>query len=43
VPEILEKRCGKAKSGLMLAPANAQAVSAIFPHIVKFLKVLSPE
>jgi hypothetical protein len=25
MPEILEERFGRAKSGLMLAPANAQA------------------
>jgi hypothetical protein len=29
MPEILEKRFARAKSGLMLAPANTQAVAVL--------------
>jgi len=32
MPEILEKRFGRAKSGLMLARANAQALKVFELH-----------
>jgi hypothetical protein len=34
MPEILEERFERAKSGLMLAPASAQALKAIFPQVI---------
>jgi hypothetical protein len=42
MPEILEERFGRAKSGLMLAPASAQALKAIFPQVITDLEMLPP-
>jgi hypothetical protein len=39
IPEILEERFARAKSGLMLAPANTQAVFAISSEILAYNKV----
>jgi hypothetical protein len=36
--EILEERCGRAKSGLMLAPAKTQALPISEPEIIKCLE-----
>jgi len=35
MPEILEERCGRAKSGLMLAPADAQAATSTLFSAIK--------
>jgi hypothetical protein len=40
MPEILEECFARAKSGLMLAPANAQALDASFPQIITDLDML---
>jgi hypothetical protein len=44
LPEILEERFGRAKSGLMLAPANTQAnaqvLTTTFPQVINSLKML---
>jgi hypothetical protein len=40
MPEILEERFARAKSGLMLAPANAQALNATFPQVITDLEML---
>jgi hypothetical protein len=40
MPEILEERFERAKSGLMLAPASAPALKAIFPQVITDLEML---
>jgi hypothetical protein len=40
MPEILEERFGRAKSGLMLAPANTQAFASLLNLIVTYLENL---
>jgi hypothetical protein len=39
MPEILEERFGRAKSGLMLAPAKTQALLYYDNAIINYLKM----
>jgi hypothetical protein len=41
MPEILEERFARAKSGLMLAPANTQAVSRLSTVVAMCSEILA--
>jgi hypothetical protein len=43
MPEILEKRFRRAKSGLMLAPAKTQAVVSFLTGAITFSDMLFPD